>query len=304
MNVNAPERLDLSEEERGLIDAMVRRVAEAKSAALAADATERTQMALAHTTGRLQGRMDTVLLRRQLKTAEWRLGHQTDGAWYIERKVNLTPTPPAPQGASSPPGQPIYRAPVDKNLRRRTINAGSVARDLGFLVSVLDRLATLIQDGSDDFVLRQAFFSTALVTYVRTRNPDKRQAYWVTDKMVEDCGGTELDDYVRGVRDKHVAHSINAMEQTDVGVLIGENHEVLGTVLTHVSLTEWQPADLRRFQAIVQRLAARVETDLDALQDSVEAAARAMPVSVIERDGPIGMKAPASGELRQERADN
>jgi len=122
--------------------------------------------------------------------------------------------------------------------------------------------------------------------------------------MVEDCGGTELDDYVRGVRDKHVAHSINAMEQTDVGVLIGDNHEVLGTVLTHVSLTEWQPADLRRFQAIVQRLAARVETDLDALQDSVEAAARAMPVSVIERGGPIGMKAPASGELRQERADN
>jgi hypothetical protein len=142
------------------------------------------------------------------------------------------------------------------------------------------------------------------VTYVRTRNPDKRQAYWVTDKMVEDCGGTELDDYVRGVRDKHVAHSINAMEQTDVGVRIGENHEVLGTVLTHVSLTEWQPADLRRFQAIVQRLAARVQTDLDALQDSVEAAARTMPVSVIERGGPIGMKAPASGELRHERADN
>jgi len=142
MNVNAPERLDLSEEERGLIDAMVRRVAEAKSAALAADATERTQMALAHATGRLQGRMDTVLLRRQLKTAEWRLGHQTDGAWYIERKVNLTPTPPAPQGASLPPSQPIYRAPVDKNLRRRTINAGSVARDLGFLVSVLGRLAS------------------------------------------------------------------------------------------------------------------------------------------------------------------
>ena len=75
---------------RELEEARLRRVAEAKSATLAADATERTQMALALATGRLQGRMDTVLLRRQLKTAEWRLGHQTDGAWYIERKVNLT----------------------------------------------------------------------------------------------------------------------------------------------------------------------------------------------------------------------
>jgi hypothetical protein len=46
---------------------------------------------------------------------------------------------------------------VDKDLRRRTISAASVARDLEFL-AVFERLITLMEDGSDDFVLKQALF--------------------------------------------------------------------------------------------------------------------------------------------------
>jgi hypothetical protein len=304
VKVNSPERLEVSDEERGLIEPMVRRVTEARSATLGADTNAQAQLALAHATGRLQGRLDAVLLLRGLDTSEWRLGHQTDGSWYIERKPLERPAPPTDPVAALPPGQPIYRAPVDKNIRRQTINAGSVARDLGFLIDVLDRLIRLIEDGSDDFVLRQAFFSTALVTYVRTRNPDRRQAYWITDTMVAACGGTQLDDYLRGVRDKHIAHSINALEQTDVGVVIGEAHEILATVLTHVSLTEWQPADLRRLRAVVECLAARVEQDLDGLQAAVEAAAKALPINVIERGQPIGIRSATPAEVRQARDDD
>ena len=80
MNVNSPERLEVSDEERCLIDPMVRRVTEARSATLGADTNAQAQLALAHATGRLQGRLDAVLLLRRLNTSEWRLGHQTDGS--------------------------------------------------------------------------------------------------------------------------------------------------------------------------------------------------------------------------------
>jgi hypothetical protein len=192
---------------------------------------------------------------------------------------------------------------VDKDLRRRAISAASVARDLEFLAAVLERLTGLMEDGSNDFVLKQALFSAAMVAYVRTRNPDRRQGYWITDDLVAKCADGKLDDFVKGVRDKHIAHSINAFEQTDLGVIVDENHQIRGTVVTHVALTGWDAGDLKKLLALTRCLSKYVEKDLDDFQDAAEAGARAMPITDIERGDPIGFQPPSPADLRIARKE-
>ncbi|MDQ6883725.1 MAG: hypothetical protein M3077_05735 [Candidatus Dormibacteraeota bacterium] len=294
------ETLDLTDDERQLVNPMVSRVAELKAAVRADDPS--SQARLIHATGRVQGRVDAVVLARGLNTSDWRLYHQTDGTWYVARIKRGMPPPSPPDAAAAASGTPIYRAPVDKGLRRRAISAASVARDLEFLGVILERLIELIEDGSDDFVLKQALFSAALVAYVRTRNPDRRQGYWITDDLVANCADEKLDDFVKGVRDKYIAHSINAFEQTDLGVIV-DDHAIRGTVITHVALTGWESSDLKRLLALTQCLSKRVEKDLDDFQDAADAAARAMPITDVERGDPIGFQAPSPAELRTPRRD-
>jgi hypothetical protein len=296
------QRLDLTEAERHLIDPIVRRVSELKLALRADDSKSQAQ--LIHATGRLQGRLDAVILGRGLKTSDWRLYHQNDGSWYVERIEPGMAPPSAPIAQAGGSGTPIYRAPVEKGLRRRTISAASVARDLEFLAAVLERLIVIVEDGSDDFVLRQALFSAAMVAYVRTRNPGRRQGYWITDDLVAKCADEKLDDFVKGVRDKHIAHSINAFEQTDLGVIVDENHQIRGTVVTHVALTGWDPADLKRLLALARCLSTHVEKDLDGFQDAADAAAGAMPITDVERGDRIGFQPPSPADLRTARKES
>jgi hypothetical protein len=295
-------RLDLTEAERQLIDPILRQVSELKSALRADDGKSQAQMI--HATGRLQGRFDAVVLGRGLKTSDWRLYHQNDRSWYVERIEPGMSPPSTPVPAAAASGTPIYRAPVNKNLRRQAISAASVARDLDFLVAVLERLIGLMEDGSDDFVLKQALFSAAMIAYVRTRNPDRRQGYWITDDLVAKCADEKLDDFVRGVRDKHIAHSINAFEQTDLGVIVDENHQIRGTVVTHVALTGWDSADLKRLLALTRCLSRYVEKDLDGFQDAADAAARAMPITAVERGDPIGFQPLSPADLRTARNES
>jgi hypothetical protein len=236
--------------------------------------------------------MAVVLMLRGLEPRDWRLGHQTDGSWFIEQRTGPIPVPPGALPGQPPPGAsiPVRRLPIDRTLRQKVIAAASVVRDLGYVNELLERLIALVDDGSTDGVLRQALFSSALVAYARTRKPDRRQSYWISDDLIARCGSdsASLDKYLDGLRDKHIAHSINAFEKGDLGVVISREHEVSATVVTYINLMGWEIKDLRRFQQLVVDLHKLVEASLDELQDQAEAAARAMPIETLEKQPSIG----------------
>jgi hypothetical protein len=155
--------------------------------------------------------------------------------------------------------------------------------------------------------LQQALFTAAVVTYSRASNSGKRQNYRVTESMVLEVGGDQalaLHKYLKSLRDKHIAHSINPFEKVDFGVIIGPDRAVVGTLVTHIAITGWEVNDLRRFQAHVDALRKRVDAELDELQDTALAAARSTSIDEMEGQPRLNFVPHPPEDVDQPRTDD
>ena len=277
-------RLDLSDEDIQFLSPLVARVMDLTHSVQSGN--DNLTPELVHATGRLQGRMDAVLVRRALDPAEWRLGHRSDGTWYISRKAShwALGAPPSPD-----PNTAIHRLPIDGESRSRVISAASIARDLSRLHEFVSRLIAM-QETDSDPVLLEALFVAAIIIYGRVRKGDRRQSYWVTNDMVAKLGpgAAALDAYLDGLRDKHVAHSVNAFEITDLGAIVAlPERQFVSTIITHVALSGWTVTDLKKFETLVRALHDQVESDLSAFQDAAEESAKKLSVGEILRQPPL-----------------
>ncbi len=109
---------------------------------------------------------------------------------------------------------------------RLLADQASVSKDLQFVVACCDRLLAASKDADD--VTAEALWSAALIAYARSFATGKRIARLTeADLLTTGLEGevVEFHRTVLGLRDKHVAHSVNPFEQVKVGAVLAADSQ-------------------------------------------------------------------------------
>lgn len=114
---------------------------------------------------------------------------------------------------------PIVRVEYEEAQQLADLTA--IFRDLKFVREVLQRLLRLLDENSEDHVLIQSYWTAGLIAYVRCFATGVRFGLR-EDVFKQREGAVEVHQFVRGLRDKHIAHSVNPFEQTAVGLILSE----------------------------------------------------------------------------------
>jgi hypothetical protein len=98
----------------------------------------------------------------------------------------------------------------------------SVCNDLTFVLAATDRLLQELdkRDDKPDQVVLRAYWSAATIAYMRCFGSGKRRTL-KANLFATVTGGAETHEHIKNTRDKHVAHSVNAFEEAQVGFIVG-----------------------------------------------------------------------------------
>jgi hypothetical protein len=120
-----------------------------------------------------------------------------------------------------------YRFPVPE--ARALASMESIKQDLTGVVSYCDRLEALM-DSRPDFLIWDALCSAMVVRYARCFSSGARDPlpHTLLDGASEEQ--RKLHEYVMDVRNKHVAHSVNSFEETDVTVTVCEDDDFIHSI--------------------------------------------------------------------------
>jgi len=133
-----------------------------------------------------------------------------------------------------------------------------VLYDLEGVVRTCDRLLELTAIQSQDHVLLESLSTTALIKYVRCFGTGKRIGLGEDDLLGLSGDPVGVHRYFKDLRDKHIAHSVNPLEQVRVGVTLADDGSVdaLGHLTArNISMSDEQAQTLKTLAvAIISRL--------------------------------------------------
>jgi hypothetical protein len=224
-------------------------------------------------------------------------------AWRIwPRTVSDGPGSVHPAG---PPMTALFA--VDTPAARRCADAISVEADLSFAVEALAILVEHHNTGTEGTVAARALWVAAVTSYGRAFGSGVRGGYRLASDRIAalDGGAAVYHQWLRDMRDKNVAHSVNAFEQVVVGVILGlpENHSsgILGTghlAMAHTGLLKADALQTLRFAREVRDL---VRQDLPELEKAMLESAQAIPIEDLYAKSPANIVAPGPGEAGRRR---
>lgn len=114
---------------------------------------------------------------------------------------------------------------VNYEEAKKLVDYSSIQNDLRFMIEQLSRLLKLLKEKSEDRILIQSFFTSALIAYFRCFSHGKRLR--LSPNIFKDLKGEPLGvhNYYKNLRDKLVAHSVNPFEETKVGLVLSNPKE-------------------------------------------------------------------------------
>lgn len=185
----------------------------------------------------------------------------------------------------------------------------SVGRDLEFVISASDRLLT--EDSTEDetaSILRRSLWSAALVAYARCFTAGKRLG--LAPSIFTDLGlpkeAIDFHVFLRHMRDKHVAHSVNPFEQVRVGVVLAApelgERRVEGVALlsmNHVATSREGVEGLRNLAQVALRWTKARAADV---QELVLREAREVSVEALYGRPRLKLQAPSPDSAGQSRS--
>jgi hypothetical protein len=197
--------------------------------------------------------------------------------------------------------QPI--APVDFAEAKRLADAAAVYQDLGFAIDALNRREQLLANGEPDPIGQQVYWTSALISYARCFATGKRLG--LSESIFDGIQGKDAPAisvhrlYI-DLRNKHIAHSVNAFEQALVGLVLASparQHRTVEGVATLgmklITLNRDGVISLRECARIARSAVAKLATQLEA---DVLAKGRQLRVDELyDSASAMGLKAYAPG---------
>jgi hypothetical protein len=173
-------------------------------------------------------------------------------------------------------------------------------------VDLCSRLINVLEAEDADAVVVQALWASALVTYTRCFETGKRPGI---DRAIFHSLGFEGDvdawhGYLKDMRDKHVAHSVNPFEIVRVGVLLTPSeaeHRVAGVAVLHSRHIVPDLEGVMQMQRWCLALKTKVGVLCEKLRNNVLAEAEGMDVEVLYARPTLRVTAPGPEEAGSAR---
>ncbi len=128
----------------------------------------------------------------------------------------------------------LYGSKVEFEEAKILADLTSIFQDLKFTIETLKRLIKLLKDKSEDRILVESLWTTALISYARCFSTGKRFGLKEDIFKNKDLKGDPIGchNYYINLRNKHVAHSVNPFEQIAVDLQLSnpddKERKVLG----------------------------------------------------------------------------
>ncbi len=104
---------------------------------------------------------------------------------------------------------------------------GAIVQDLGSTIKICSRLKKMLKEGSEDSLLIESLWTTALIKYSRCFKSGKR--FGLDESILDGLKGEphKVHKLYLNMRDKHITHSVNPFEQMQVGLILSpkDSHE-------------------------------------------------------------------------------
>lgn len=143
-------------------------------------------------------------------------------------------------------------------------------------------------------MIEHALYAVALVYYARVFTSGVRQACSLDALSLTEAERQEHDRLI-ALRDKWLAHSVNALDQVAVGILLsgfGGDATVVDTA--RMRLRHWTVPveDVQRIESFVRSIRRRVEAQNQTAYEELLARARATPVADLQQLPELSFVAP------------
>jgi hypothetical protein len=177
----------------------------------------------------------------------------------------------------------LYRFPIAEATQLASL--GSIELDLVGVRSYCQLITDRTKQGQLNAVEWEAIISAAIVRYARCFCTGVRAK--LSDDIFAAATPVLLDDhrYVMDMRNKHVAHSVNAFEENDVVLLVDDEFVSAAQIEQVSTFHNWvigPPSDMPlRLDALATWALERVRDLCNAEKLKILAAARALPLSTI-----------------------
>ncbi len=175
-----------------------------------------------------------------------------------------------------------------------------VVNDLSFAARAVARLLAIPEKTRDDYTLTRALWSSALIAYIRCFSKGTR--YSLKPTIFSTIPKADLahkylvaHKYFKYLRDKHIAHPVNAFEDCGVGLTVDPGTtEVLSVgelLLFHLTPNEH---DLKVFQSLTKHALQCAEAERQRLRSVVIAEARELSKQELRNLKPLRLTPPVS----------
>lgn len=116
-------------------------------------------------------------------------------------------------------------AKVDFEEAKVLADLGALTQDLGAVLQTCKRLMDLLEEDSKDHILVEALWTSALVRYVRCFADGKR--FGLDESLFAGLNGDPIGTHrlYINIRNKHLAHSVNPLEQMAVGLVLAPREQ-------------------------------------------------------------------------------
>lgn len=111
-------------------------------------------------------------------------------------------------------------AEVDYEEARKLADLGAIIQDLKFTMETCSRLKKLLEENSQDILLIESLWTSALIRYARCFASGKR--FGLSESVFNGLEGEphKVHKMYIDLRNKHIAHSVNPFEQMKVGLIL------------------------------------------------------------------------------------
>lgn len=172
-------------------------------------------------------------------------------------------------------------ATYQSETARELADLAAILQDLNHVVRVCKLLAQLPEPRNGDMV--RALWAAAVVAYSRCFDTGKRERLATESLAVLEGEPLKVHQFVKQMRDKHIAHSVNAFESVHVGLVLTEDGHIHGISMQgrmHLSAGNEGVANLA---ILASTAAAEVARRGKALQEQVKAEAAALATDELGR---------------------
>lgn len=181
----------------------------------------------------------------------------------------------------------------------------SLVQDLRFVAACCDRLSEEGLEAGE--VTAQALWSAALIGYARSFATGKRIARLTeADLLATGLEGevVEFHRFVLGLRDKHVAHSVNPFEQVKVGAVLTNDslpRAVQGVVMLSTRQVLGDDTAVRQLAGLAQAIIAVLNERAKEQCDLVLAETQGLDIDTLYALPPMRTYAPGAEQAVQPR---